>query len=133
MNSGTAIGIARVIERVDADKDVAALQHFRPCQRIGKENGIARGNIGDWNSSGHLRRAARFRHGDIAGERRPSEYAKADVRHQMPRGAERFRKARGGIEFVLVPLAVIERQSVAGEAVAAREREAGGGIESAAQ
>ena len=81
----------------------------------------------------HLGRGARLRHGDIGGQRRAAEGIQADLGHQVPLRAERRRHARGRLQFDLVPLPVIERERVAGVALAPRQRQAGGGIEAAAQ
>src|SRR5262249_34150104 len=53
--------------------------------------------------------------------------------NKMLFSAEDRSDARGGGEFVLMALAVIEGERIAGESIAACEREAGSGIESAAQ
>src|SRR5256885_1078512 len=38
---GPAIGIAAVVERVDTDENVCRAEHFRPRERVGKENRVA--------------------------------------------------------------------------------------------
>ena len=48
-------------------------------------------------------------------------------------GAEDLRDARGRGQLLFVPLAVVEGERVAGVSIAPRQREAGGGIESAAE
>ena len=45
-----AIGIAGVVERIDAEKNVACAQHLGPGQRKGEKDGVARGHIGDGNA-----------------------------------------------------------------------------------
>ena len=44
-----AVGIAAVIQRIHADKDIIRFQHFRPSERIGEEHGVSGRNVGHRN------------------------------------------------------------------------------------
>ncbi len=61
-----------------------------------------------------------------------AENTEIDLRDAVRCGSKRGGDTARGVEFGEMPLAVIEREGVAVEAVAAGERETGGGIESAA-
>ena len=45
-----AIRITAVVDRIHAEKNISAVEDLGPRERIGKEDGIARGNVGDGNS-----------------------------------------------------------------------------------
>src|SRR6266481_4440578 len=74
-----------------------------------------------------------LRHGDVAGERRAAELAEVDIEDDMLGGAEALCYATRSIELGGVALAVAERQGVAVEALALRDREGGGGVEAAGE
>src|SRR5664279_3248178 len=61
---GPAIGIAAVIERINANENVEGADDFRPSQCVGKEDGIARRDVSDWNPLRDLGGGARFRNVD---------------------------------------------------------------------
>src|SRR5450830_17629 len=64
-----AVRVAGIIHRVDADKDIAGIQHFCPAESQGQEYGVARRYIGDRDAF-----AGRFRHVDAAvGEGRAAD------------------------------------------------------------
>ena len=44
---GAAIGVAGVVERVDAEEDVARAEDLDPGEREGEKDGVARGNVGN--------------------------------------------------------------------------------------
>ena len=75
----TAIGVAAVVDGVDADKNVIGRKHFGPRERIREEDGVARGNVCDWNSLRDFCFRTLFRNGDIVRERRAAEDAQVDV------------------------------------------------------
>ena len=43
----TAVGVAAVVERVDADEDVGGVEGFSHCERQRKKDGVSRGHVGD--------------------------------------------------------------------------------------
>ena len=79
-----AIGIAGVVERVDADEDVGRAQHFGPAQGHRQEDGVARGNVGGGNvgrvhvailGDGHVARR----------QRRAADRGEVEIEHEVPR------------------------------------------------
>ena len=56
-----AIGIAAVVDRVDANEDVGGRQHFSIGQRQRQKHRVARGHVRDGNTSFHLFGAAALR------------------------------------------------------------------------
>ena len=134
MYSGRQSGIARIIERVDADENVGALQHFGPRQREGKEDGVARRDVGDRNAVAHFRRrsgpwARRYRRSAPSRRTRPGRCVAT-----MCRSAPKWPRPRAPRPPVRpVALAVVEGKRVAGVAFAPRQRQASGGIQAAAQ
>ncbi len=71
----TAIGISRVVERVDADEDVVGAEHFRPCERERQHHGIARRHVGRRN---RIRDRPALRHLAIAEQGRSAERREID-------------------------------------------------------
>src|SRR5260370_7276465 len=130
---GAAVGVSGIIERVDADENVRGLENLGPGQREGEEDGVARGNVSDRNFLAHLGSWARLGHGDVAGERGMAELAEVEGDDAVLSSAEAGSNASGAIELDAVALAVVEGEGVAVEAIAAGERQAGGGIESTTQ
>ena len=53
MYSPRAVGVAAVIQSVDAKKDVGDVQDLGPGQGIAEEDGIAGRDIGEGNFGGH--------------------------------------------------------------------------------
>ena len=104
-------------------------EHLRPCHRVGKKDRVARRDVGDRDAG----RQAVFRHRDIRGERAPAEGPQIDLGHAMLAHAEVLCDARRRLQLDPMPLAVIERERVALEAVAPGDAQAGGGIQSSAQ
>ena len=51
---GAAVGIAAVVERVDADEDVARAEHLGPREREREEDRVARRHVGDRDPRAHL-------------------------------------------------------------------------------
>src|SRR5215213_7592310 len=72
---GTAIGIARVVERVDADEDVGGAEYLRPGEAEGEEDRVARRDVGDGNALRDVRFGAILGDVDVGGERRTAEGA----------------------------------------------------------
>ena len=74
-----------------------------------------------------------FRHRDVRGQRAAAERSQIDLNNLMLAHTEMPGHTRRGLELDPVPLAVIEGERVALEAVAAGHAQAGGGIQSSAQ
>ena len=131
---GAAIGIARIIDGIHADEDASAPVDFRIGQRERKKNGVARGHVGDRECRRrHLRFVAIFGNGDITGQSRAAEGAQIKTDHAMFGRAQLLGDVGGGLHFDLMPLAVIKGEAVTGVAFFARDGEAGGRIEPAAE
>ena len=124
---GAAIGIARIIERIDPDYQVARARGFRPAQRQAEEDRVARGHIGD----GDVVADAVLRHVDIGGQRRTAERAQIERQHDVPLGAERVRDPPRGGELDLVALVIVDRQREQPIAVRAHRRRGNHRVEAA--
>src|SRR6185503_20308627 len=126
-----AIGIAGVVERVDADDDVPRLEHFRPAKRQPEEDGIAGRHIRDWNVRRPKIAVARDRY--IGGQRGSADAAEIKIELEMFGDAERGRDAACRFSFAPVALTVTYRQRV--KLVPLRPGDGSGGIriEAAAQ
>jgi hypothetical protein len=79
---GPAIGIARIIERIDADEQVARAARLGKAEREAEEDGVARRHVGDRNALAH----AFLGHGDVGGQRRAAEGAQVERKHDVPVG-----------------------------------------------
>src|SRR5215471_17876377 len=110
----TAIGIARVVEGVDADEDVLCLLHLGPPEGMGEEDGVARGNLGD---------------GDVGGERGAADGAEIETQGEVRAGAEGRGHLPRRLELAHVALAIVERQRAALVALGEGDGESGRGIE----
>ena len=128
-----AIRIAGVIEGVDADEDVGALQHLRPGQRQRKEDGVAGRHVGHRDAVAHLVERPRLGYSHVRRQRGSAERVEPNLHHQALLHTQRRRYPRRRIQLEFVPLAVIERDRVAGKAIAPSQRQAGGRIEAARQ
>ena len=100
---GTAVGIARIIERVDSDIDVAGPARFGEAEREAQEDRVARRDIGHRDALAE----AVFRHFDVAGQRRTAERAQVERQNDMPVG-ELGRDSARGIDLDPVPLAIVD-------------------------
>ena len=115
-----AVGIARIIERVDADEQVARAGRLRPAEAEREEDGVAGGDIGDRDLIlGH----ALLRHGDVVGERRAAEAREIERQHDMALGAHRRRDSRRRLQLDAVALVVVDGERE--QPVARLAREAG--------
>ena len=122
-----AIRIARIIERIDADIDVARARGLGPAEREAEEDGVARRHIGDGDIVAHTV----LGHVDIGGERRSAECAQVHRHHDMAFRAQRRGDAAGGGEFDLVALVIVEGERVQPIPRLARKRGRDHRIESA--
>src|SRR4051812_33415806 len=126
-----AVGVAGIIEGVDADDDVLCAEDLGPSEREREEDRVARRNIGGWNAGGL--QIAIVRHRNIRRERRPPDRTKVDVELEMPFDPQRLRHRPRRLDFAPVTLAVVDRKGEQTEPL--RLRDCGGcvRIEAAAQ
>ena len=103
---GPAIGIARIIERVDADEQVARAGRLGPGQREAEEDRVARRHVGDRDARA---RTPSFGTVDVAGQRRAAERAQVERQDDVPVG-ELGRDRSRRLELDPVALAVIDGQ-----------------------
>jgi hypothetical protein len=121
-----AIRVTGIVDRIDADEDVAAAQHLGPGQRQRQHDGVARGHVSDRNARLHTS----GRDGDPGvGQRRAAELCESQIEGAVLDGTECPGDFFGGFELGAVALAIVEGQAVAGMALAARDGKARGGIE----
>ena len=117
---GTAVGVSRVIERVDTDEDVPRVDCLGPCQRQREKDEIARRDVGHRDSIGDTA----LRDFDRIGQSRSSESSQVERQDHMALDPQLGRDLLRRFEFPAVALVVIDRQRV--ERVALLTREAGG-------
>ena len=104
---GATIGITRIIQRVDADEDVAGPSDFGQSQREGQEDGVARRDIGDGDVGAH----ATLGHRDISGQRRPAECGQVERQYDVAHRVQGFRDTRSRLQLHAMPLVIVDRQS----------------------
>src|SRR6516225_3847017 len=121
----TTVRVAAGVDDIDADKHIARTEHLHPGQRERQQDGVARRDVRDGNT---LARALRHRDGAI-GERRAANAGEIDAHDAMLAGAAGARDTASSVELRRVPLAIIDRERVAGEAPLERDRERRGRIE----
>ena len=103
---GPAIGIARIIERIDADEQVARPRSLRPAQGETEEDRVACGHVSD----GNIVADAALGHIDIRGQRRPAECRQVERQDDMPLRPQRAGYAACGGQLDLMPLVIVDRQ-----------------------
>jgi len=121
-----AVGIARIIERVDADEDVARAARLGEAEGEAQEDGVARRDVGHRNALAH----ARLRHRDVAGQRRAAERGEIE-RHDDMAVRQALGDRRRRLELDPMPLAVVHGQRGDRKAGLARQRGADHRIEPA--
>src|SRR5262249_29480886 len=128
---GAAIGIARIVERVDADDDVVRAEDLGPAECDRQEDRVARGHVGGRN----LRRvqAAAVRYGRARRERRSADGAQVEVELEVPLDAERARDGARRLDLTRVPLPVVDREREQREALLPGHRGGGIGVEPPAE
>ena len=103
--SGAAIGITRIIERIDPDVQVARPARLGAGQRQAEEHRVARRDIGRGNARLHSALGHRCR----AGKRRSSERGEVERQDDMLVGQHRCDRL-GRFQLDPVPLVIIDRQ-----------------------
>ena len=128
---GAAVRVAGVVERVDADDDVARVEDLGPAERQREENRVPRRHVGGGNA-GRVQVAV-ARHARVGGERRPADGAKVDRQLQMLLDAEPAGDGTGRLQLPRVALPVVNGQRTEREALGFGDRRGGVGVETAAQ
>ncbi len=128
-----AIRIAAVVKRVDADIDVVRAKHFGVGQTERKKDRVARRYVSDRNLMRDLAERTILGHRNVGGKRRTAEHPQIDVDNHMARRAQPCGNAAGRLDLDLMALAVTEGERARFEAVAPRNRERRGRIDSAAK
>jgi hypothetical protein len=133
---GAAVGVAGVVEGVDAEPDLARAEGLGPAEGVGEEEGVAGGDVGagDGADAGF----GVFRDGERAGgdQRGGAGDEAADVGEVddlVCAGAEAGGLAAGALELDGVALAVAEAEGVGLAVLGGGEGEDGGGVEAAAE
>src|SRR5918993_4001927 len=110
----TAIGIATVIERVDAQENVKRLKSLRPSQGERKKDRIPRRDVSDgYPRIGNI---TPLPHIDLTCQRGPAECPQIELDHLMPGDSRMLSDAPRLFQLPTMPLVVIERQCVWREA-----------------
>jgi hypothetical protein len=92
---GAAIGVAGVIESIDADEDVGRCEDFGPGERERQEDGVAGGDVGDGDAVGDVREGTRLGDGEVGGEGGVADLAEIDAGDDVAGCAEGLRDAGG--------------------------------------
>src|SRR5262249_59250422 len=112
---GPAVGIAGIVERVDADDEVVGIERLCPGESQGEEDPVARRHVGRGNAAAvDVRQIAIERHlraRCVGRERRAAEGPQIDVELEMARDAKRARDRASRVDLPDVPLAVADRES----------------------
>ena len=128
---GAAVGVAAVVERVNADEKIGAFEHFGPRQSIGKKDGVAGRDVGDWD---FIFGARLVRHVKIhVGQRGAAEGGEIDIDRAVLRHALRGSDLLSTVQFDHVALAIAEREGIAFKPVGVGNGQRGGGVQSATQ
>lgn len=127
---GTTIGIAGVVDGVDAGVDGFRPEHFGVSEGEGEHDGVAGGDVSD-GDVGHLRLVAIFRNRDVGGESGAADGVESDADEHVITDAEGLGDALGGVNLGGVALAVKGGQGVRLRAVGVGDGETGSGIETA--
>jgi len=125
-----AIGIARKIHRIDPDKNIPTLQHFRPGQRQRQHDGVAGGHIGDWDAT----RNPVDRYGKPGiGQGGTAELGEIKSQNPMLDGVEGLRNPSRCVQFGSVALSVGKGEAIGRKTLMARLCQTGCGIQSAGE
>lgn len=130
---GAAVGVAGVVECVDADEDVAGAGNLGEGEGEAQEDGVAGGNVGDGDAVGHVVGGAVLGDVNVGCERAAAEGPQVDVGEAVMCVVE-LGELGGCGEFVAVALAVVEGEGMEGiEAGVVGDGEAGGRVEAAGE
>ena len=117
---GTAVRVAGVVHRVDAEKEIRRTRNFGPCERERKKDSVAGGDVGDGNSLPHFVRAAMLGNIEASGQSGATEGQQIDANGAVLLCPERGSDGGGSVEFKAVALSVVEREGVALESLLVR-------------
>src|SRR5262249_14167088 len=107
-----AIGVAAVVEGVDADKYMACFQYFGPGQGKGEKDGVAGGNIRNRNALSHLLQGAAFWHVNITGQRGAAKEPQVNLGNDMLGDAQMGGNPFGGLNFGVVALTIAKSKGI---------------------
>ncbi len=125
---GTAIGVARVVHRIDATEQIVGADDLGPTERQRQHDGVARGHIRNGDTV-----AASVGDLDVVGQGRAADAAQVHVDHLVRNDALRGSNARCSVQFRRMALAITNAQRVDGKALLLRECDDGGGIHATGQ
>ncbi len=115
-----AVGIAAVVDRVDAEEDVGRADRLGIGQRQRQQHRVPRRHVGDRDAVGHLVGRSILGHVDRGRQGTAAELAPDRPTSTTCRSTPKAcGHAPGGLELEAVPLAVVDRQGVQREALAA--------------
>lgn len=106
------IRIAAVIQRINPDKDVIAIQHFRPSQRKAEKDRVPGWHISDGNIVGHLRIGSIFWNVNVRRQRAAAELAKIDLDRPMLPHVVVCRDPFSRDELMPMPLAIVKAHRI---------------------
>jgi hypothetical protein len=124
-----AIGVSRIVQRIDPDIEVVGPGGFRPGKGERQEHQIARRHIGDRDIVGK----PILGHVDRGGQGRAAELVQVQGQDHMPFHLQARGDHAGRIKFHAVALVVIDRQGQHAKALFLGECCADHGIEAARQ
>lgn len=130
---GATVGVAGVVEGVDADDDGIGFEDFGPGEGKRQEDSVARGDVGDGDVGRHGGFIAALGDVDVVSEGGVAEDAEVDFGGAVGGGSEGFGDTSGGEQFDAMALAVVEGKGVDFKALAEGPGEAGGGVEASAE
>ena len=113
---GPAVGIARVIDAIDADENVKRPEGLGPCEGEAEEDGVPRRDVGDRNPVRHHVFGPVLGNFRVRSERTAAEAAEVDVELDVAADAQRPRDPAGGLDLDGMPLAIANGQCVELEA-----------------
>jgi len=128
-----AIGIAGVIDGVNAYEDAGRAGNLCVGEGEGQKNSVAGRDVCHGDAGGHLRLRAIFRDTYVAGKGGAAEGAKVEADDAVFLRAKLFGDLRGGVHFNVMTLAVVERKAITSEAFLAGDGETSGRIEAATE
>ncbi len=130
---GAAVGVAGVVDGVDADEEVEAFGDFGEAQGVGEEDGVACGDVGDGYAVGDLFVGFVEGYGDVGGEGGAAEGAEVDARGDVAGDALGLGLPFGAVELEFVALAIVKGDGVKGVTFLFGDGQDGGGIKPAGE
>ena len=131
--SGPAVWVAAVVQRVHTNKNVIGLQHLGQAQGVTQKNGVASGYIGHRNALANLLRTAMLGHRHVAGQRRATNGPHVQAQDAMTGHADGLGNRLGRCQFLTLTLAIVKREGVAVVALRLGQGQTGGRIQPATE